>query len=601
MLDPRAVRVYHSSFTYIYCRHHTRYHIRSSDRPYKCDECGHGFLHKKDLDRHMPRHTGQKLFRCSIPGCTKTYTRKDNLSRHIRHDHAAGASMLPVAANEDLSAADSTNEGSDDVDNSPETDSGTTPATAIEEQLALDDVGGLRATKRPADGEPERPDARPAKRPPRKSPLKHRLACPYRKCRPQQFSSQPRYKVCATTPHEYMRRVVDHMDRNHSISVCGKCFFAFASAELLQQHKDSSEHCTKCYLPFPDSDALSAHAASCRPIESSGSQEDAWQIMYETLCGDGTRHDPSFDHDGPFHEEIPPNNIARMQFIDQLPPLPGQVNSLHKETISASGNGKAPTVWNSDGRGPKLLPATVGANPLPLAGPQLTDQVQRLELENQQLRAREQNNQQHIATLQANVVVQKFIGAVRARQLSMMKELLFQSWSLPQMDDQTAIASPSYESQSLSVVSPQSIVATAWNPRGSSCIDIESMFQVVPRPSVEAGCPSLISDTTVTTQEKAFPSSTTPQYRLNFGEEDPNTSIKQKAQTYMFTWDSSTILDLPSARGALELEPAPDPFPNEVDGASQMHRCSKCGAVDFNQWDDACGTCQSPWPSSADS
>ncbi|KAF2435696.1 hypothetical protein EJ08DRAFT_558437, partial [Tothia fuscella] len=52
-------------------------------RPYKCDECGHGFLHKKDLDRHMPRHTGQKLFRCSIPGCPKTYTRKDNLSRHI--------------------------------------------------------------------------------------------------------------------------------------------------------------------------------------------------------------------------------------------------------------------------------------------------------------------------------------------------------------------------------------------------------------------------------------------------------------------------------------------------------------------------------------
>jgi hypothetical protein len=51
---------------------------------YRC-ECLYETQRKSDLDRHCEgtKHAGKK-HRCSIPNCTKSYTRKSNLKKHQR-------------------------------------------------------------------------------------------------------------------------------------------------------------------------------------------------------------------------------------------------------------------------------------------------------------------------------------------------------------------------------------------------------------------------------------------------------------------------------------------------------------------------------------
>ncbi|XP_061783469.1 uncharacterized protein [Nerophis lumbriciformis] len=59
--------------------------IKTSSRPNKtfdCSECDKTFEHKRNLKRHMRRHTGEKPFCCSL--CAKTFRQRSNLVVHTR-------------------------------------------------------------------------------------------------------------------------------------------------------------------------------------------------------------------------------------------------------------------------------------------------------------------------------------------------------------------------------------------------------------------------------------------------------------------------------------------------------------------------------------
>jgi hypothetical protein len=516
--------------------------------------------------------------------------------------------MLPIAAAEEFSGADSPNEVSDHsvkqiiTDQSPETDAAQTP-TAVDDNQPTESEGtrSFNHGKRPAEEELGRPnEVRAAKRPPRKSPLKHRLACPYRKCRPDQFSSQPRYKVCATTPHEYIRRLIDHMDRNHQISVCGGCFFAFSSPEFLKEHKDSTEHCGKCYLSFPDKVAISAHVSSCKAVESS-TQEDVWQIMYETLCADFVRHNPSFDENDPIDDPIQPNNLARMRFIAESPLLPGQVDSLYKKDTPVSGNGNAPAALNSNGEGQLVTAAAVGARSMSAADPsselqQLRAQVQQLNVRDQQLQVQVRQHQQAIALL-LNV------GARQEKRMAAIEELLLPTTSVitttlenayiegPSYSYVQQQVSPRFGTQSVSlpdhdlfVVTPQLFTLSTFKVPSSSSSDVETLYSSaqLSRDNSALRCPSLTSESTATSQNFEVPANVARYGPVGLGE-DPNDAIKERQQAIQLVWGSTTQ-DEPSA---LESSSSPGPSPGAHDDEDSV--CSYCGDKKFHGRD--CTNC----------
>ncbi|PVF93754.1 hypothetical protein CPB86DRAFT_835821 [Serendipita vermifera] len=55
-------------------------------RPFQCTLCPQNFALEYDLKRHENTHTPVSL-PCPVPECTKTYTRNDNLQRHIAQKH----------------------------------------------------------------------------------------------------------------------------------------------------------------------------------------------------------------------------------------------------------------------------------------------------------------------------------------------------------------------------------------------------------------------------------------------------------------------------------------------------------------------------------
>ena len=58
--------------------------IHSGVRDHECLHCGIAFNQKSNLDRHMQRHTGEKLH-CSL--CEKSFARSDSLRSHQMKVH----------------------------------------------------------------------------------------------------------------------------------------------------------------------------------------------------------------------------------------------------------------------------------------------------------------------------------------------------------------------------------------------------------------------------------------------------------------------------------------------------------------------------------
>jgi uncharacterized Zn-finger protein len=71
------------------CRKHIK---RRHDKRFECAICKHKFGFNKDLTRHMEAvHRDKSMpaakFPCPVETCDKSYTRNDNLQRHIKTDH----------------------------------------------------------------------------------------------------------------------------------------------------------------------------------------------------------------------------------------------------------------------------------------------------------------------------------------------------------------------------------------------------------------------------------------------------------------------------------------------------------------------------------
>ncbi|XP_070173719.1 zinc finger protein 239-like [Littorina saxatilis] len=54
--------------------------VHASERPYKCGECGAGFLDSSCLLRHTRIHTGEKPYTCEV--CNKSFSQSSSLKMH---------------------------------------------------------------------------------------------------------------------------------------------------------------------------------------------------------------------------------------------------------------------------------------------------------------------------------------------------------------------------------------------------------------------------------------------------------------------------------------------------------------------------------------
>lgn len=78
-------------------RHHAVRHQREY-KSHKCEQCHMSFRYPKDLRRHQKTHVGTNSEACEFDGCTKDFTRRDNLQRHMKRSHRAEAVNDPNEA-----------------------------------------------------------------------------------------------------------------------------------------------------------------------------------------------------------------------------------------------------------------------------------------------------------------------------------------------------------------------------------------------------------------------------------------------------------------------------------------------------------------------
>jgi hypothetical protein len=326
--------------------------------------------------------------------------------------------------------------------------------------------------------------------------------------------------------------------------------------------------------------------------------------MYETLCADFVRHNPSFDEDGPVNEPIHPNNLARMRYIDEHPALPGQVDSLYKEHLPVSGNGNAPAALNSNGEGQQLVPAAVGARSMPAAGP---SEIQRLRAEVRQLNVRDQQHQIQIHHHERVISVLLDNGARQANRLAAIEELLLPTTSalpstlassqdhgfnFPQIVPRRR--SMIHAGQEILVAQPQPLSFSTAKAMSSSFSDVETVYSSAnsSREARALQCPSLTSDTTAATQHFGVPMNV-PRYGL-LGSADPNDSIKEREQTFQLAWGSFSQDD--SFTPEETFVPEPVLIANERPTQEQEPVCPTCGEK-MRQIGDLCVTCFPQLPS----
>ncbi|XP_042190357.1 transcription factor IIIA [Callorhinchus milii] len=64
----------------------------TGQKPFVCEYegCSKGFSRKDHLTRHLQSHSGEKRFKCTKEGCTETFVSKVNLNKHIGRKHENG-------------------------------------------------------------------------------------------------------------------------------------------------------------------------------------------------------------------------------------------------------------------------------------------------------------------------------------------------------------------------------------------------------------------------------------------------------------------------------------------------------------------------------
>lgn len=82
-------------------RHHLETHTDKARR-YPCEHvgCNSAARYPKDLERHMRTHTKPEIspFPCEEARCDRTFSRRDNLLRHLRDKHAGSTTAQVILA-----------------------------------------------------------------------------------------------------------------------------------------------------------------------------------------------------------------------------------------------------------------------------------------------------------------------------------------------------------------------------------------------------------------------------------------------------------------------------------------------------------------------
>ncbi|XP_071037047.1 transcription factor IIIA [Parasteatoda tepidariorum] len=65
-------------------KHQDVFHPKKEARKFKCSECSEEFVKRSMLVRHKYTHSGVKEFKCSEPGCNKSFSMPSRLKSHVK-------------------------------------------------------------------------------------------------------------------------------------------------------------------------------------------------------------------------------------------------------------------------------------------------------------------------------------------------------------------------------------------------------------------------------------------------------------------------------------------------------------------------------------